>query len=321
MYWEKVKIIKDDGKEVEAIAPLIISASRATDIPAFYSKWFFNRLKKGYIKWINPFNNTFQYVSFKNLRVIVFWSKNPKQIFPYLKELDDLGINYYFQFTLNDYEEENFEPNIPKLNERIETFKELSNRIGKEKIIWRFDPLILTDKINVDVLLDRIKNIGDKIHNYTEKLVISFVDIEIYSKVKKNLKNFGINAKEFEIKDIEKIANGLKNINKEWNLKISTCAEKVNLERYGIEHNKCIDDELMRKVFYKDKKLIDFLSKKNLKDKGQRKECKCIVSKDIGQYNTCPHLCVYCYANYSKSIVMKNFKNHNENFESIVITS
>lgn len=312
MIWKKVEIIRDNGEKVIGISPTIISASRSTDIPAFYSEWFFNRLKKGYIKWINPFNNSFQYVSFKNVRVIVFWSKNPKPIIQYLDELDKIGISYYFQFTLNDYEDENFEPNVAPLKERIATFKELSNKIGKEKVIWRFDPLILTDKIDVNVLLDKIHNVGNEIYNYTKKLVISFVDVEIYSKVKRNLKNFGINVMDFDKKSMEKIAEGIQKMNEKWNLEIATCAEKIDLEKYGIKHNKCIDDELMRKIFK-----MDFLTNKNLKDKGQRKECRCIMSKDIGQYNTCPHLCIYCYANYSKNIVMKNFKKHDKNSESI----
>lgn len=313
MSWENTKIIRDNGEEVIGIAPIIISASRATDIPAFYSEWFFNRLERGYVKWINPFNNSFQYISFKNVRVIVFWSKNPKPIIPYLDKINNMGINYYFQFTLNDYEDEGLELGLNSLNERIALFKELSNKIGKEKVIWRFDPLILTDKIDVNLLLKKIQNIGDKIYNYTEKLVISFVDIDIYPRVKRNLKNFGINAREFDKESIKAIAEGIQKMNEKWNLKISTCAEKVDLEKYGIEHNKCIDDNLMKKIFNKDKILINFLSKKNLKDKGQRNECKCIISKDIGQYNTCQYFCVYCYANSKR----KNFKKHNKNSESL----
>ena len=129
---ERVKIETDDGKQVEATAPVIISASRSTDIPAFYAKWFFNRLAKGYCAWYNPFNQQKMYISFGRCHVIVFWTKNPAPIIPYLPELDKRGIHYYFQVTLNDYVKEEFEPNVPSVEERVETFKKLSSLIGKE---------------------------------------------------------------------------------------------------------------------------------------------------------------------------------------------
>ena len=163
----KITITTDTGDKVEAMAPVIVSASRSTDIPAFYAKWFFNRLEKGYCVWCNPFNQKPSYVAFKNCKVIVFWTKNPRPIFPYLNTLDCRGIHYYFQVTLNDYEKENFEPNVPPLAERIETFKELSRRVGKDKVIWRFDPLIVTSGIAPRELLRRIWRIGNALKGYT----------------------------------------------------------------------------------------------------------------------------------------------------------
>ncbi len=329
--WDKVMIKTDKGEIKEGVAPVIISASRSTDIPAFYSEWFINRLKKGYIKWINPFNRASQYVSFEKTRAIVFWSKNPKPLISHLDEIDKKGINYYFQFTLNDYEYDDLEPNVPILKERIATFKELSNKIGKEKVIWRFDPLILTDKINIEKLLGKVRRVGSEIHNYTEKLVISFADITPYSKVQRNLRKSGIMYNEFDEEGMRKIAEGIQEINKDWNLEVCTCAEITNLSKYNIKHNKCVDDVLMMKIFNGDKILMKFLGVEddkqltfgndetnNLKDKGQRLQCGCIVSKDVGQYNTCPHLCVYCYANYSHEIVKKNIKNCDKNSESIL---
>ena len=332
--WEKGKIKTEKGI-FEAIKPVIISASRSTDIPAFYPEWFMNRLKQGYAKWINPFNRQPQYVSFEKTRVIVFWTKDAKPILKYLKEIDKRKINYYFQFTLNDYENENLEPNLPKIEKRIDTFKKLSNKIGKEKVIWRFDPLILTNKITINNLLDKIHKVGEKIHKYTEKLVISFADIGVYKKVKSNLKKYGIKYKEFNEDSMKKIAKGIQDINSDWKLKICTCAETVDFSEYDIQHNKCIDDELMIRIFNGDKDLMNFLGvntevgnlfpsdiierrKNDLKDKGQRKNCGCIVSKDIGQYNTCKHLCIYCYANFSRDIVNRNFKKHNPKCESII---
>jgi len=330
--WNKTIIINDNNQEVEAITPFIISASRSTDIPAFFSKWFFNRLNKGYVTWKNPFNQKEQYISFNETKIIVFWSKNPKPIIPHLKELDKKGIKYYFQFTLNDYEQENLEPNVSKLENRMKTFQELSNLIGKEKVIWRFDPLILSDFITIDKLLQKIENIGNQIYNYTEKLVFSFADINVYKKVQNNLYKQDTSFREFSQDEIIDFAKKLQKLNKKWNLILATCTEKVELEKFDIIHNKCIDDELIYKIGKTDKKILDWLGMGNtaslfgdeylpnikLKDKGQRKECGCIVSKDIGMYNTCNHLCTYCYANHSVNLVKSNIRKHNSNNQSIV---
>ena len=346
---EKVSIQTDSGEIVEAAAPVIISASRSTDIPAFFAKWFFNRLAKGYCVWYNPFNQQPMYISFSKCKVVVFWTKNPEQIIPFLPELDRRGIHYYFQVTLNDYMKEGFEPNVPPVEKRIETFRKLSQLIGKEKVIWRFDPLIITPTIGPRELLKRIWNIGNQLKGYTDKLVFSFVDVKAYRKVQNNL------VKEtmlFTKEDVEKaeanhaqrieIVEGLLKIRNAWHqegwdVEMATCAEDINLEKYGIEHNRCIDGELMKRIFADDEELVYYLhtlkwperdifgqlppipeKKKNVKDVGQRKICGCMVSKDIGMYNTCRHFCVYCYANTSKESVMKNVSKYNEDSESII---
>ena len=335
MKWQKEIITLQNGEKVEAQAPTIISASRSTDIPTFYSDWFINRWEAGYLKWVNPFNGKPLYVSFKNVRVVVFWTKNPKPIFKYLDYLDKNIPNYYFQFSLNDYDKEGFEAKVPSVESRIKTFKELSNRLGKKRVVWRFDPLILTDKIDVKELLKRVKRIGDELKNYTTKLVFSFVDIEIYRKVENNLKKENVNYIEWSSELMEQFAEGISQINQDWNFELGTCSEKIELSKYGINHNRCIDDDLMIDIFSEDKKLMDFLGvkiepanlfgeqekikTKKLKDKGQREDCGCIVSKDIGQYNTCPHECNYCYANTSKEIAKKNYKLHLENLGSETI--
>ncbi|MBQ6754299.1 MAG: DUF1848 domain-containing protein [Bacteroidales bacterium] len=346
---EKVSIRTDSGELVEATAPVIISASRSTDIPAFYAKWFFNRLAKGYCAWYNPFNQQKMYISFERCRVIVFWTKNPKPILPYLYELDERGIHYYFQVTLNDYVREGFEPNVPSVAERVETFKQLSNMIGRERVIWRFDPLIITPNIGPRELLTRIWHVGNQLKGYTDKLVFSFVDVKAYRKVQNNLvketmlftKDDVENAEANHAQRIE-IVEGLKKIREawhkeNWDVKMATCAEDIDLEKYGIEHNRCIDGELMKRIFADDKELVYYLhtlkwpekdmfgeippipnKTKNVKDTGQRKICGCMVSKDIGMYNTCRHFCVYCYANTSKEAVLKNKYKHNDESESIV---
>ena len=349
MISDKMILTTDDSKQVEATAPVIISASRSTDIPAFYAKWFFNRLAKGYCAWYNPFNQQKMYISFERCRVIVFWTKNPAPIIPYLPELDKRGIHYYFQVTLNDYVKEGFEPNVPSVEERVETFKKLSSLVGNEKVIWRFDPLIITPNIGPRELLTRIWHVGNQLKGYTDKLVFSFVDVKAYRKVQNNLvketmlftKEDVENAEANHAQRIEIVA-GLKKIREAWHkegwdIEMATCAEDIDLGTYGIEHNRCIDGELMKRIFADDKELVYYLhtlkwpekdmfgeippipnKTKNVKDTGQRKICGCMVSKDIGMYNTRRHFCVYCYANTSKELVLKNKDKHNDESESII---
>jgi DNA repair photolyase len=232
--WQKVTINTPNGT-VEGIAPVIISVSRATDIPAFYADWFMHRLRTGYVKWFNRFNGQSRYVSFDKTRAIVFWTKNAEPMMKYLPEINERGINYYFTYTLNGYEKEKLEPKVPPLQQRIDTFKRLSDTIGKGKVVWRFDPLILTNTITVDALLDKIYGIGKQIHTHTEKLVISFIDINLYKKVRQNLVTAGFrDCKEFTLEDMTEIAIGLQEINKEWNIEIANCAEARDLSAYGI---------------------------------------------------------------------------------------
>ena len=291
-------------------APLIISASRATDIPAFHAEWLKERLEAGFVERINPFNRKPGIVSFAAARVFVFWTKNPRPMFSLLDDLEARGLHYYFHFTLNDYEAEGYEPGLPSLEERVETFKALSGRVGRERVVWRFDPLLLTDKLSVSKLLEKVERVGRLIHPYTSRLVFSFADIAGYQNVQRNLKRAGVKAREFTTSEMEVFSAGLHRLNKEWGLSLATCAEGMDLEAFGIEHGRCIDDRLLVKLFPQDVELMRFLgyeeglggvlcplpSKRKLKDPGQRKACGCILSKDIGSYNTCAHQCAYCYA-------------------------
>lgn len=336
---------------MEAAAPVIISASRSTDIPAFYARWFINRLKAGYCIWYNPFNQQPMYISFKNTKIVVFWTKNPEPMIEYLPELDKREIHYYFHVTLNDYEREGFEPNVPPLQHRIEVFKRLSDKIGKEKVIWRFDPLVLTDQLTPRQLLTKIYHIGNQLKWHTDKLVFSFIDIKNYRKVQNNLvketpffTRENVNTAEPEGEKRMELVDGLAKLRDHWkgegwNLALATCAEAIDLKSYGIEHNRCIDGKLMEHIFSDDQDLVYYLRTgklletsdglfrseliipekgKDLKDKGQRKTCGCIVSKDIGMYNTCRHFCVYCYANTSRKLVLTNKGKHNDDSESII---
>lgn len=349
--WKKAIKKRENGEDVEMQLPEIVSASRSTDIPAFYADWFFHRLKKGYSAWTNPFNGIRGYVSYENTRFIIFWSKNPRPLLEHLYELKGHNIGCYIQYTLNDYENERLELGVPPLDERIETFKLLVKQLGVGHVIWRFDPLILTDKINIDLLLKKIEYIGNKLFGYTEKLVFSFADIASYKKVKSNLEKNGINYIEWNDASMNEFAKQLSELNKKWNYQLATCGERIDIQQYGIEHNHCVDDNLMIRFAHEDKVLMDFLKvdiikmqpvlfdmpeipedaikiddstyaikKKNNSDKGQRAFCGCMISKDIGGYSTCPHLCEYCYANTNKLSAKSNYKQHLNNSFSETIT-
>ncbi|MCF0187761.1 MAG: DUF1848 domain-containing protein, partial [Bacteroidaceae bacterium] len=340
MAWNKIEITTEKGEKVDAQAPEIISASRSTDIPAFYADWFFHRLKIGYSAWTNPFNGVKSYVSYQNTRFIVFWSKNPEPLLKHLDYLDEQGIKCYVHYTLNDYEAERLERGVPPLAQRIDTFKRLVERLGFGGVIWRFDPLMLTDTIDIDALLAKIENIGDQLKGYTEKLVFSFADIASYRKVKANLERNHINYKEWTKEQMLDFGARLVELNKKkgWNYTLATCGEAADLD--GIEHNHCIDDALIIRRAYNDAALMRFLkaelhqmpqpdlfgetpplpddaiildngmyvTRGNNRDKGQREFCGCMKSKDIGEYNTCIHLCEYCYANTSKEAAIANYK-------------
>lgn len=309
----------------------------------------FERLKKGYSAWTNPFNGKKSYVAYEDTRFIVFWSKNPRPLLNHIDYLKEKGIGCYIQYTLNDYENERLERGVPKLKERIDTFKQLVDKLGKGAVVWRFDPLILTDKIDMDKLLRKIEYIGDQLRGYTEKLVFSFADIMSYRKVKANLERNHINYIDWTEEQMIEFAEKLVHLNKVkgWDYVLATCGESVDLD--GVEHNHCVDDRLIVRFGYESKELLDFLGvdiidrnnaafpffediaiqlegnlyaiiNRNNKDKGQRSACGCMKSKDIGEYNTCPHLCEYCYANTSKEVAVSNWKQHQLNPNSETIT-
>jgi len=342
-FWPKEKLPRENGERVFMQIPEIISASRSTDIPAFYADWFFYRLKVGYSAWINPFNRVKGYVSYKNTRFIVFWSKNPRPLLKHLNELREKNIGCYVQYSLNDYGE-GLEPGVHPLTERIETFKLLVEALGEGHVIWRFDPLILTDGVDIEILLKKIENIGDQLKGFTEKLVFSFADIHIYRRVKNNLEKEKIPYKEWSSTDMREFAAKLLELNKKWKYELATCAEDpgIGLKDFGIKPNHCIDDALMIRFAYEDKILMNALNvdinpmpqpdifgnvmplpaeaivlpngtyaiRGDNKDKGQRLFCGCMCSKDIGEYNTCVHLCKYCYANDTKGRAVVNYRQH-----------
>ncbi|MBP1929825.1 hypothetical protein J2741_002421 [Methanolinea mesophila] len=317
--WERVKIKAPGGiLSRDAVAPVIVSASRSTDIPAFYGNWFAERLRKGYAARVNPFSGKTEYVSFQKTRLIVFWTKNPAPFFEYLPDLDAGGFSYLFQYTLNDYEKERLEPGVPDMEERIASFTELADRIGKGRMVWRYDPILLSRSIDAEEILVRIGDAGDALRGATGRMIISFIDIARYPRVRRNLASAGFaDVREPAADEIETLCRGLAELNQRWNFTISACGEPWDCTRFGIAGGSCINYHQIISEFPHDSPLMDFLSApvtekglirglRALKDPGQRSSCGCIVAKDIGQYSTCPHLCTYCYANASPSAVARN---------------
>ena len=278
---------------------MIISASRRTDIPAYYSKWFFRRIEEGYVLVRNPMNiHQVSRVSLSPDVVdgIVFWTKNPKPMLPRLTLLEDYA--YYFQFTLNPYPSQ-IETNLPEKKTIINTFKELSDTIGKERVIWRYDPVLLNDEWTMNKHIEEFTKLTKELSSYTEKVVISFLDF--YQRTERN--TAGLSLRKFTDNDLNEIAAALAHIAHSYNLEIETCAEGIDLGKYGIKHSRCIDDRLFNRLL--NTKL------NSEKDKNQRAECGCISSIDIGEYNTCRNGCLYCYANFNNSNVLNNSAKHN----------
>ncbi|MDL2257099.1 DUF1848 domain-containing protein [Bacteroidales bacterium OttesenSCG-928-I14] len=277
---------------------MILSVSRRTDIPAFYSDWFYNRIKEGFVYVRNPMN--IHQISKIDINpdvvdCIVFWTKNPKAMLSRMDELDN--YNYYFQFTINPYNQQ-LELNVPRKGGILETFQILSEKIGSNRVIWRYDPILLSHDIDINYHKKYFEEIAKRLSLYTNKCTISFIDN--YKKTEKNLK--GTDSRELLDNEMISLSKELVTIASTYNIEIQTCAEKIDLESVGIKHGRCIDNVIIEDI-------IGY-QLETKKDKNQRSECGCIESIDIGEYNTCPHNCLYCYANFNKEQVSVKRKQH-----------
>jgi Domain of unknown function (DUF1848) len=281
---------------------MILSVSRRTDIPNYYADWFYNRISEGFLYVKNPMNphqiSKIQ-VTPELVDCIVFWTKNPTPMLSRLEELKD--YTYCFQFTLTSYGKE-IEPNLPHKKETmIPVFQNLSKKIGKERIIWRYDPIILTDSYSVSYHMKAFEQIAGELQGYTDKVIISFLDW--YAKMKQNMEN--VNAREPKWSEVERLALHFSSIAKENHMEIETCAEKLDLSSYGIRHGSCMDKRWLENILgYK-------LTGK--KDKNQRMECGCMESIEVGTYHTCLNGCKYCYANDSFEKAKENYKKYDVN--------
>ena len=273
---------------------MILSVSRRTDIPAFYSDWFYNRIREGYACVRNPMNR--HQVSKIRLSpdvidCIVFWSKNPAPMLPRLGELAD--SMYYFQFTVTPYDRE-LETGLPQKESVIETFRRLSDRIGPKRVIWRYDPILFSQSMDVSYHLHGFEAIAKRLASCTQTCVISVVDL--YQKTRRNLRE--TTAREPSADEITRLAAGLAAIASSYGIRIQSCAERIDLEPMGIRHGRCIDRMLIEKLLGRRLEVA--------KDRNQRPECGCVQSVDIGAYDTCSHGCLYCYANTDMGTVYRN---------------
>ena len=311
--------------DLPAVSPLIVSASRATDLPAFHADWFMERLRAGYCLRRNPCNSRqVSAIALDTARVFVFWSKNPRPLLPHLREIAGRGHAFYFQFTLNDYAAEGLEPHVPPLAERIDTFCRLADSIGPERVVWRFDPLILGGGLSVPRLLDRIDALGRRLAPYTEKLVFSFLDM--YRKTVNALRRHDPSLRAPTPDEQRELAAGLRQLADGWprRLQPASCAETIDLRALGIAHNACVDGELIRRLCPRDAEVQRLCGPPSApvqgsllpltgtnapqgasppRDGSQRTACRCLPSRDIGAYSTCLHGCLYCYANDSPAVV------------------
>jgi hypothetical protein len=294
---------------------MIISCSRRTDIPAAYTNWLMRRLAAGFCTVPNPMNS--KQVSRISLRpddvdVIVFWSKNPAPLIPHLPELDRRGFRYYFQFTLNGYDRV-IEPNVPDISTSIEVFRSLSTLVGPERVIWRYDPIILTRKTDVDYHVEKFSSIARALAGFTRRAVVSIVDR--YRKTEQGFRELDQGGYEVQNDFSQSEALGilisrLAVLAHQVSFEIQSCAEDIDLRPFGVMPGKCIDDTLIERVFG--------LRVTALKDPSQRPACACVKSRDIGIYNTCPAGCRYCYATTNHARALEAVSHHDERSPSVL---
>ena len=278
---------------------MIINTGCRTDIPAFYAKWLINRIQEGYVLVRNPYNPnqvTKYNLSPEVVDCLAFCTKNPEPMLTYLDELD-MYEQYWF-VTITPYGKD-IEPNVPEKQKVIESFKKLSDHIGVDSIGWRYDPIFIGNGFDVNKHIECFEKMAKELKGYTHNCTISFLDL--YEKVKRNAPDIKPPTKEEQIE----IAKAFSKIGKENNMVIHACCEKTYLSQYGLQCNGCMSQEIVEKAI---KNTLQPPKRKNL-----RQECNCLMGNDIGAYNTCGHLCKYCYANANKQFVIENMKKHDDN--------
>ena len=281
---------------------MILSVSRRTDIPCYYTDWFMNRLKEGYAITRNPMN----YKQVKRVEInpdivdcIVFWTKNPAPMLDRLDEIKEFG--FYFQYTLNSYGQDIEPLGGADRSQRIAAFKRLSEEIGKHRVIWRYDPVLLNEKYTKAFHYREFAALAKALSGSAEKCVVSFVDM--YRKISRSMGNLGIAEVERDVK--LEVMERFAAISREYGLRLETCIEPDVIGGLNIHRTSCIDPVLIERITGRKRKVV--------MDSSQRPGCNCIKSTDIGAYNTCLNGCIYCYANYNQGVLKRNYGMHNPN--------
>ncbi len=294
---------------------MIISVSRRTDIPAFYGDWMMNRLREGYCVVPHPMKPRESFrVSLKNEDVdaLVFWTKYPASLMPYFDEIESRGYPFIFLYTLTNYDSP-LESNLPPLQDRLQMFKELATKFGAERIIWRYDPIILGNQTDETFHIENFSSLASALKGYTQRVIISFLDyygfvMQRLAKLEKDM--FLVYDRDTVATRAPSLTAKLAKIAQAHDMEIQSCAEELDLAESGVVPGNCIDGALLQKIFGK-----PFPQKK---DPGQRKKCLCAVSRDIGVYDTCGHQCVYCYAVRNPDVAEQRFKSHDPNAPSLL---
>lgn len=281
---------------------MILFASGRTDISAFYSNWFINRVKAGFVDVRNPFNQKLvSRIYFSDVDLIMFCSKNP---LPMINKLDTLNVPVLFHVTITPYSKD-VEPNIPDKRLIIEGVKKLSLVLGIDNVVVRYDPIFLSDKYNVDYHIRAFDKLCKNLNGYVNKIIVSFMDE--YKNVRSN-KNI-LKYRAFTREDYKKIGEAFSKSAHDNGMSVQTCFEDEDLTQYGFVKGECLSHELAY-----------ILTGKKFKSSNVRKEkkCECVQMVDIGDYNSCMHMCKYCYANYDEKAVSSNFERHDDNSSLLI---
>ncbi len=275
---------------------MILNTGLRTDIPGFFSEWFYNRIDDGFVYVRNPYakNQIYSYrLDPELIDCIIFCTKNPKPMFENLEKIDK--FNQYWHITITPYEKE-IEPNVPPMNDVLESFKYLSKKLGKENVTLRYDPIFINEKYTLEKHIESFEYIINSLSGYTTEAIISFIDL--YEKTKRNF------PKAIEVTKDERLKLGKEfaQIGKKNNITIKTCVEGSELDKFGIDSSGCMTKEVIERAINKNLNVP--------KQKARNGECYCLLNNDIGEYNTCGHGCLYCYANSNKRLVKRNLKLH-----------
>jgi hypothetical protein len=284
----------------------VISASRRTDIPAFYSKWFANRLEAGFCHWINPFGGQVYRVSLKpeDCLAIVFWTRNPQPLLPHLHSLEERGMAFYFHYTINGYPPE-LETHSPLVGVAVEQFQRLSDVIGPHLVHWRYDPIILSSCTSVDYHAERFAALSRQLEGYTERCYFSFLDL--YGKTARNLRRVaaahGVSFDEPSLQTRRLLSGQLMAIASDRHMVLLTCCGDELIER-GIQKAHCVDAAFISTLCSSP----DLGA--GLKAAPTRTDCGCAEATDIGAYDTCIFGCSYCYATNSRRAALARLQAH-----------